>query len=135
MDLVVINMKKLLCTLLIAFLCISATLAGIKVFQNLFFAEPDILQSISSPDGKYTAYVFESNGGATTGWIYHVSVLKKEKQLNKGNGNVYISEIPPNGIEWLESNVLYIDDYKRIKTTKQRQKIEDVTIKYKSLEK
>ena len=128
-------MKKLLCTLLIAFLCISATLAGIKVFQNLFFAEPDIFQSISSPDGKYTAYMFKSNGGATTGWIYHVSVLKKEKQLNKGNGNVYISEIPPNGIEWLESNVLYIDDYKSIKTTKQRQKIEDVTIKYKSLEK
>ena len=135
MDLVVINMKKLLCTLLIAFLCISATLAGIKVFQNLFFGEPNIMQSISSPDGKYTAYVFESNGGATTGWIYHVSVLKKEKKPNNGNGNVYISEIPPNGIEWLESNVLYIDDYKSIKTTKQRQKIKDVTIKYKSLEK
>lgn len=128
-------MKKLLCTLLIAFLCISATLAGIKVFQNLFFGEPNIMQSISSPDGKYTAYVFESNGGATTGWIYHVSVLKKEKKPNNGNGNVYISEIPPNGIEWLESNVLYIDDYKSIKTTKQRQKIKDVTIKYKSLEK
>ena len=135
MDLVVINMKKLLCILLIVFLCISTILVGIKFFQNLFFAEPNIMQRNSSPDGKYTANVFESNGGATTGWTYHVSVLEKEKKLNKGNGNVYISEIPPNGIEWLESNVLYIDDYKSIKTTRQRQEIKDVTIKYKSLEK
>lgn len=135
MDLVVINMKKLLCISLIVFLCIFIVLVGISFFQSLFFTEPNIVQSISSPDGKYTAYVFENNGGATTGWIYHVSVLEKEKKLNKGNGNVYISEIPPNGIEWLKSNVLYIDDYKSIKTTRQRQKIKDVTIKYKSLEK
>ena len=105
-----------------------------KVFQNLFFAEPNIMQSISSPDGQYTAYVFESNGGATTGWIYHVSVLKKDEKLGKGTGNVYISDDPPNSIEWLENNVLYIDDYKSIKTTRQRQKIKDVTIKFKSLE-
>ena len=127
-------MKKSLCILLIVLLCIATIFIGMKVFQNLFFAEPDILQSISSPDGQYTAYVFESNGGATTGWIYHVSVLKKDEKLGKGTGNVYISDDPPNSIEWLENNVLYIDDYKSIKTTKQRQKIKDVTIKFKSLE-
>ena len=128
------NMKKSLCILLIVLLCIATIFIGMKVFQNLFFAEPNIMQSISSPDGQYTAYVFESNGGATTGWIYHVSVLKKDEKLGKGTGNVYISDDPPNSIEWLENNVLYIDDYKSIKTTKQRQKIKDVTIKFKSLE-
>ena len=130
-----IKTKKLLYTLLIVFLCISAISAGIKLFQYIFFAEPDIIRSISSPDGKYTAYLFESNGGATTGWTYHVSVLKKGRKLNKGNGNVYISKIPPNNIEWFKNNVLYIYDYKSIKTTRQKQKIKDVTIKYKSLEK
>ena len=127
-------MKKSLGILLIVLLCIATIFICMKVFQNLFFAEPNIMQSISSPDGQYTAYVFESNGGATTGWIYHVSVLKKDEKLGKGTGNVYISDDPPNSIEWLENNVLYIDDYKSIKTTKQRQKIKDVTIKFKSLE-
>lgn len=133
MDLVVINMKKLLCILLIIFLCLLTMLTGMKIFRNIFFAEPNIIQSIVSPDGRYTAYLFESNGGATTGMIYHISILESEKNLGKGNGNVYISEIPPNGIEWIENTVLYVDDYKSIKTTKQKQKIKDITIKYKSL--
>lgn len=133
MDLVVINMKKLLCILLIIFLCLLTMLTGMKIFRNIFFAEPNIIQSIASPDGRYTAYLFESNGGATTGMIYHISILESEKNLGKGNGNVYISEIPPNGIEWIENTVLYVDDYKSIKTTKQKQKIKDITIKYKSL--
>lgn len=127
-------MKKLLYIFLTIFLCIFAILTGTKLFQNLFFADPQILQSISSPDGKYTAYVFESNGGATTGWTYHVSILEKEKKLTKGNGNTYISRIPPNDVEWIGNDVLYIDDYKSISTTRQRQKIKDVTVKYKSLE-
>lgn len=129
-----IRMKKLLCMLSLAFLCISAILTGMKIFQNLFFDEPKVLQSSLSPNGKYIAYVFESNGGATTGWTYHVSVLKKGKKLKRGNGNVYISKIPPNSVEWLGNNVLYIDDYESIRITRQRQKIKNVTIKYKSLE-
>ncbi len=134
MDLVVIIMKKLLCILLVVFFCIGIAYLGIVFFENIFFAEPNIIQCISSPDGRYTAYVFESNGGATTGWIYNISILKKDKKLSKGNGNVYISYIPPNDIKWLEDNVLYVDDYKSIRTTRQKQKINDVTIKYKSLE-
>lgn len=134
MDLVVINMKKLLCILLIIFLCMFVLFIGMKVFQYLFFAEPNIMESISSPDGQYIAYVFESNGGATTGWTYHVSILEKGEKLGKGNGNIYISSIPPNSIEWLENNILYIDDYESINTTRQRQKIKGVTIKYRSLE-
>ena len=133
MDLVVINMKKLLCILLIIFLCLLTSLTEIKIFRHTFFAEPNLSQMIASPDGRYTAYLFESNGGATTGMIYHISILESEKNLGKGNGNVYISEIPPNGIEWIENTVLYVDDYKSIKTTKQKQKIKDITIKYKSL--
>ena len=69
MDLVVINMKKLLCILLIIFLCLLTMLTGMKIFRNIFFAELNIIQSIASPDGRYTAYLFESNGGATTGMI------------------------------------------------------------------
>ena len=48
---------------------------------ELFYAEPTIMQTSVSPDGKYTAYVFESNGGATTGWTYHISILQTGKNF------------------------------------------------------
>lgn len=104
-------------------------------FVELFYAEPTIMQTSISPDGKYTAYVFESNGGATTGWIYHISILKTGKELSKGNGNIYISSIMPIKLEWLDKTTLYVDDYDSQGTTKRKEKIYDVTVKFKSLEK
>ena len=102
------------------------------IFIELFYAEPTIMQTSISPDGKYIAYVFESNGGATTGWIYHISILKTGKELSKGNGNIYISSIAPIKLEWLDKTTLYVDDYDSQGTTKRKEKIYDVTVKFKS---
>ncbi len=104
-------------------------------FVELFYAEPTVIQTYISPDGKYTAYVYESNGGATTGWSYHVSILPSEKELGKGNGNVYISGIPPINLEWLNNSTLYVNDYNSVNTTKRKEKIYDINVRFNSLEK
>jgi len=105
------------------------------IIRQAYYSEPTIIQTAPSPDAKYVTYVFESNGGATSGWVYHISILKSEKKLGKGSGNIYISDIPPNSIEWLSNNELYVDDYSSQNTKKQKQSINEIKIRYQSLEK
>lgn len=128
--------KKIIFSSILLF--ISLIFAGILVkwaFVEIFFAEPTIVQTCGSPDGEYTAYVYESNGGATSGWTYHVSILPTKRKLGKGNGNIYISNSPPVKLEWLNDRTLYIDDYDSFRTTKRKEKIGDVAVRFKSLEK
>lgn len=141
MDLVVIVMKKtkLLNGMCLISVVVIAVILLIVISRwaivQVFWANPAISQTVNSPDGKYTAYVFESNSGATSGWVYHISILPSGKTLYKGNGNVYInSSTPPNNVEWLSNNELYVDDYRSINTTKQKQSIYGITVKYRSLE-
>ncbi|OQB16075.1 MAG: hypothetical protein BWY15_00204 [Firmicutes bacterium ADurb.Bin193] len=119
---------------IIVILVISLFVLERCIIYQVYYSEPTIMQTVPSPDRKYVAYVFESNGGATSGWVYHISVLKSDKKLGKGNGNVYISDIPPNSIEWLSNDELYVDDYRSINTTKQKQSVYGITVKYRSLE-
>lgn len=102
------------------------------LFNNLFWSQPTVLQTRVSPDGMYTAYVFESNAGATTGWIYHISVLPTGKELSKGQGNVYIGTLPPDDISWIDNSTLFVSDYASKGTTRQKEKIGDIRIKYRS---
>lgn len=101
-------------------------------FVQLFFPEPAVIQTFPSPDGKYIAYLFEKSGGATTGFVYHISLIRSDKKLGKGNGNIYISNIPPKSIEWLDNHTLYIDDYKSNRTTRSRDEFKEVVVKYAS---
>ena len=79
--------------------------------------------------------MFERNSGATSGWVYHISVLQSDKKLGKGNGNVYINRsMPPESIEWRSNDELYVNDYQSINTTKQKRNINDIKVKYRSLE-
>ena len=94
-------------------------LTGILV-HKVNYSEPRIMQTVSSPDGKCVAYIFESNSGATSGWVYHISILKSGKKLGKGSGNTYISNMPPNSIEWLSNDELYVDDYRNKNTTRKK---------------
>ena len=103
-------------------------------FVELFYAEPTVMQTYVSPNGKYTAYIYERNGGATTGWVYHISILQTGKKLDKGNGNIYISEIPPVNVMWLDNSTLYVDDYDSVRITKRKEKIYGVDVRFKSLE-
>ena len=107
----------------------------INIYQNKFLATPNVIQTCNSPDGKYIAYLYESNGGATSGYVYHISIIKNGKLLSKGNGNIYINtKVPPKEIRWISNNQLYVDDYNSIHTKKQEQSIYDITILYSSLE-
>ena len=125
--------KRLLKRIVVITVIILIVLVGYTVVQKCLPA-PYVMQTVLSPDGRFTAYVFESNGGATSGWVYHISVLKNDKKLGKGNGNIYISYIPPNSVEWLSNNELYVDDYKSINTFKRKQSINGVKVRYHSLE-
>jgi len=111
-------------------------LAGRACSQSLW-TTPDIIQSATSPDGKYTAYIFESNGGMTTGFIYHVSVLPSDKKLGKGPGNVYRDTSSlnfgcPENIVWLSNSELYVEDYRG--EAKRKQQIYGITVTFRSLE-
>ena len=36
---------------------------------SLVYGRANIMKTLPSPDGKHVAYIFESNAGATTGFI------------------------------------------------------------------
>ena len=126
--------KKVIFPMLAFFVVLVCMSLLIKfVFIHVFFSEPIIIQQETSPDGRYIAYIFESNGGATTGWIYHISVLPSNKPLRKGNGNIYVSDMRPEKLEWTNDNQLYVHDYKNLRTTKRKERIYDISIDFQSL--
>ena len=61
--------------------------------------------------------------------------ITHRKKLGKGNGNIYISDIPPVNVEWLDNSTLYVNDYDSVRTTKRKEKIYGINVRYKSLEK
>ena len=116
-------------------LVVAAVMIAVPILlKDLFWSQPTVIQTWFSPDGTYTAYVFESNAGATTGWIYHISVLPTGKELSKGPGNVYIGTLLPDDISWIDNITLFVSDYASKGTTRQKEKIGNIRIKYRSLE-
>lgn len=116
-------------------LVVAAVMIAVPILlKDLFWSQPTVIQTRVSPDGTYTAYVFESNAGATTGWIYHISVLPTGKELSKGPGNVYIGTLLPDDISWIDNITLFVSDYASKGTTRQKEKIGNIRIKYRSLE-
>ena len=131
---IVVNTEKLLenkglLLALIITIILLLFLTGYKVIQ-VYLPEPTIMKAISSPSGDYIAYVYESNGGATTGFIYHLSILEKGKKLNKGRGNTYSSGFDFD-IEWLDDNVLQVNNTSSIKIYKQKEMVNGIQVKYK----
>lgn len=132
----VIVMKKLnllKCIYIISVIAIIMIL--FVIVKEAYLPNPTIIKMVFSPDGENVAYIFEKNGGATTGFIYHISILPSDKKLGKRNGNIYVNnDLPPNNIEWLSNNELYVDDFKSIGITKQILNINGIEVKYRSLE-
>ena len=100
-----------------------------KIFLNVIPTEPNIIETVSSPNGKYIAYVYEKNGGATTGFIYHLSILEKDTSLKRRKGNVYISEYEFK-IQWINDDILYVDNTSSKNIGKQKVSFLDVKIEY-----
>ena len=133
MDLVVIYIKskKLIIILLVVIVMIILVLFG-KLIVYVYLPKPTIIQSMPSPDGTHVAYVYESDGGATTGFIYNLSILQNGAILSKGQGNSYSSGYAFN-IEWINNNELQVNNTSSIRIYKQKEVVKGIKINYKYL--
>lgn len=119
------------CVIILAVI-VSLLICTYALYAHLLTAPINIIQSETSPDGKYIAYIYESNGGATTGWIYHVSVLPASKKLRGGKGNVYTGSVPPETIEWLDNKRLFVMDFQS-ENSKRKYFIYGITINWRTV--
>ena len=129
------NVKKVIVIIAVIILVIIGLVVAGNIALNSFKAflmgEPDIIQEVVSPDGKYVAYVFEANGGATTKFTYRLSVLKNGEKLKAGDiGNAFIS-YNEFAVEWLDGNTLNVNNIASVNIFKQETEIDGVKITYK----
>ena len=128
------NMKKgimIIAVILVVIigLVVSGNIA-LNSFRAFLMGEPDVIQEVVSPNGKYVAYVFEANGGATSKFTYRLSILKNGKKLKSGDvGNTFITYTEFD-VEWIDDNTLYVNNIASVNIFKQETKIDDVNISY-----
>ena len=127
-------MKKILVIISVVLAIIIALIVAGNValdsFRAFLMGEPDVIQKVVSPDGKYVAYVFEANGGATTKFTYRLSVLKNGKKLKAGDvGNTFIT-YDEFDVEWVDNDILKVNNIASIYIFKQETKIDDVSVSY-----
>lgn len=127
-------MKKILVIISVVLAIIIALIVAGNValdsFRAFLMGEPDVIQEVVSPDGKYVAYVFEANGGATTRFTYRLSVLKNGKKLKAGDlGNTFIT-YDEFDVEWVDNDTLKVNNIASIYIFKQETKIDDVSVSY-----
>ena len=99
-------------------------------FRAFFMGEPDIIREVVSPDGKYVAYVFEANGGATSRFTYRLSILKNGKKLKAGDvGNTFIT-YDEFDVDWVDNDILRVDNIASTYIFRQETKIDDISVSY-----
>ena len=131
--------KGIVIIIVVLAVIIGLVVAGniaLNPFRTFLMGKPDIIQEVVSPDGKYVACVFETNGGATTNFTYRLSVLKNGKKLKAGDiGNVFITSHGFD-VEWTDNNTLKVNNIvTSIKAVfKQETKIDGVNIQYNFME-
>lgn len=90
--------------------------------------KPTVIQELPSPDGEYVAYVYESNGGATTGFIYRLSILRQGQRLGRGNGNTFIQEDDPFSVAWISDRTLWVENSSTLH--RQRTHVNGIEVQY-----
>jgi len=89
------------------------------------------IASISSPDGKSKAVVFNRNCGATTGFNTQVSIVKASDSLPNEGGNLLILEgTVPLTIHWVNENQVFIAGVGKAKAIKREKSAFGVTVTY-----
>ena len=122
--------KKILITFLIIVVGIGLLYSAFNGLRWFVLSEPDIIQEVVSPNGEYVAYVFESNGGATSRFVYRLSILKNGKQPKRGDvGNTYINDYEFD-VEWKDNDTLMVNNTTTI-NYKQETKVHGVEVIYK----
>ena len=116
--------------LVIIIALIVAGNVALNSFRTFLMEEPNIIQEVVSPDGKYVAYVLEVNGGATTRFTYMLSVLKNSKKLKAGDvGNTFIT-YDEFDVEWVDTDTLKVNNIASTYIFKQETKVDDVIVSY-----
>jgi len=113
----------------VAVVLICLFLFGKFLITQFLFSEPTILQEAPSPNGKYIAYVYESNGGATTDWTYRLSILRDYEKLGKGVGNTYICDCEFT-VEWKDDKTVHVNNYPMKDIFKQRERVRGIEVTY-----
>ena len=122
--------KKIMITFLIIVVGIGLLYSAFNGLRWFVLSEPDIIQEVVSPNGEYVAYVFESNGGATSWFVYRLSILKNGKQPKRGDvGNTYINDYEFD-VEWKDNDTLMVNNTTTI-NYKQETKVHGVEVIYK----
>ena len=110
-------------------LIVSGNIA-LNSFRTFLMGEPDVIQEVVSPNGKYVAYVFEANSGATSDFTYRLSVLKEGGKLKAGDvGNTFIT-YDEFDVRWVDDNTLKVNNIPSMNIFKQKQKIGGVKVIY-----
>ncbi|MBO0586847.1 hypothetical protein I2484_05985 [Sporosarcina sp. E16_8] len=91
----------------------------------------EVLSTIDSPNGRYTAYTFTRDCGATTSVSYQLSILKKDQEHKNKSGNTFVSK-QEFDVEWADDTQLNIAYPESEKTYKMDNKVGRVDIVYTS---
>ena len=89
----------------------------------------EIIKTIDSPDGKYVAYIFTRDLGATTKVSYQLSILEAGESLGDSGGNIFIS-YGSFDVEWSKQNLLYVKLKEKGDIFKNEKKYKDIVIEY-----
>ena len=131
-------MNKTVKIILIVFVFITGLIIGavslLFLFIHLLFSGAcanEILSTEDSPNGRYTAYTFTRDCGATTSESYQLSILKKDKELKNKGGNTFVSK-QEFDVEWADETQLYVAYPESANTYKMDNKVGKVDIVYTS---
>jgi hypothetical protein len=118
--------------LLVVLLCIGFVSAIIYWVAGLMagMCGSELNQTAESPDGKYVAYVYTRDCGATTQYSHHLTVLKKGVDLDpadKGNVLITYGEI---SMAWKDATHLSVSKSGATHTFKEEKRYKGVTIQY-----
>jgi len=91
----------------------------------------EVLSTNVSPNGRYTAYTFTRDCGATTSVSYQLSILKKDQELKNKSGNTFVSK-QEFDVEWADDTQLNVAYPESAKTYKMDNKVGKVNIVYSS---
>lgn len=120
----VVLMKNRIKLIFMVCLIFSFSLSGCANSNN------KVISEVGSPDGKYNAFYFIRDLGATTKASSQLTVLKKGKKLGDTVGNVFVT-YGEFDVEWENDNMLVVNIKKDEEIFKQLTKYKDIEIKYK----
>ena len=121
----ILSVSMLLLALAFIIVGVLYVLTGFQFDGN---GNNSIIKTVPSPNGKYTAYVFIRDMGASTKESYQLSILKEGRELGNTAGNAYIS-YSEFMVEWVGEKELFVDN-SAAEIFKQKNEVNGIKITY-----